>query len=34
LIDQDSKTHIIRESENVTSVSDFGKTPDYLTNIK
>ncbi|MBK6966172.1 MAG: diaminopimelate decarboxylase [Bacteroidales bacterium] len=34
LIDQDSKTHIIRESESVTSVSGFEKTPDYLNIIK
>ncbi len=34
MIDQDSKTHIIREGESVTSVSGPEKIPDYLINIK
>jgi diaminopimelate decarboxylase len=34
MIDQDSKTHIIRESESVASVSGPEKTPDYLNTLK
>lgn len=34
MIDQDSKTHIIRESESVASVSGLEKTPDYLNTLK
>ncbi|MHC1776905.1 MAG: hypothetical protein AB9834_15990 [Lentimicrobium sp.] len=34
LIDQDSKTHIIRDGESLTSVTGLEKTPDYLSSLK
>ena len=34
MIDQDSKTHIIREGESVSSVSGYEKTPEYLLTLK
>ncbi len=34
MIDQDSKTHIIREGESVSSVSGHEKTPEYLLTLK
>jgi len=34
LVDMDSRTHIIRDSESVTSITELEKTPDFLVSVK